>query len=141
MRREYPDQPVIAVGAAVCRDGKVLVVQRGREPSRGIWTVPGGVVDLGERMCEAAAREVREECGIHIDVGRVIGILDNIVRDRDDTIRYHYAIVDFGARYVSGELQISDELMDAAWITPDQFDEYDLSQKARAVLLEALLLG
>ena len=141
MRREYPDQPIVAVGAAVCRDGKVLVVQRGKEPSRGIWTVPGGVVDLGEQMCEAAAREVREECGLHIDVGRVIGILDNIVRDRDDTIRYHYAIVDLAARYVSGELQISDELMDAAWITPDQFDEYDLSQKARAVLLEALHLG
>ena len=138
MKREYPDQPVVAVGAAVCRDGKVLVVRRGREPSRGIWTVPGGVVDLGERMSAAAAREVREECGLYIDVGRAIGTLDNIVRDRDETIRYHYAIIDFAARYVSGELQISDELMDAAWITPDQFDEYDLSPKARAVLLEAL---
>jgi 8-oxo-dGTP diphosphatase len=138
MRRQYPDRPIVAVGAAVCRDGHVLVVQRGQEPSRGVWTVPGGVVDLGERMCEAAAREVREECGIEIEVGPVVGILDNILRDEDGAVRYHYAIVDLAARYVSGELEISDELMDAAWIAPDQFDAYHVPRKAREVLLEAL---
>ena len=138
MKREYPSLPIVAVGAAVCRDGKVLVVQRGREPARGRWTVPGGVVDLGEEMCQAAAREVREECGIEIEVGQAVGILDNIVRDEDGAIRFHYAIVDFAARYTSGELRLNDELMDAAWITPDQFDEYGVAQRARPVLLRAL---
>ena len=112
MKREYPDRPIVAVGAAVCRDGRVLVVRRGREPSLGKWTVPGGVVDLGETMHDAAAREVREECGIEVEVGPVVGTLDNILRDERGAIRYHYAIIDFGARYVSGELSINDELMD-----------------------------
>jgi 8-oxo-dGTP diphosphatase len=138
VKREYPDCPIVAVGVAVCRDGRVLVVQRGREPSLGKWTVPGGVVDLGERMSEAAAREVREECSIEVTVGPVVGTLDNIVRDQEGAIRFHYAIVDFCAAYVRGELQINDELMDAAWITPDQFDEYCVSPRARPVLLAAL---
>ena len=138
MKREYPDRPIFAVGAAICRDGRVLVVQRGREPSLGKWTVPGGVVDLGETMRDAAAREVREECGIEVEVGPVVGTIDNILRDERGAIRYHYAIIDFGARYVSGELVINDELMDAAWITPEQFDDYSVSPKVRAVLLQAL---
>jgi 8-oxo-dGTP diphosphatase len=141
VKREYPDRPIVAVGAAVCRDGRVLVIQRGREPSRGVWTVPGGAVHLGESMRAAAVREVREECGIEIEVGRVVGILDNVVRDENSAIRYHYAIVDFAARYVSGDLHISDELMDAAWIAPDQFDAYRVPAKARQVLLDALRAG
>jgi 8-oxo-dGTP diphosphatase len=138
VKREYPDRPIVAVGAAVCRGGRVLIVQRGREPSLGKWTVPGGIVDLGERMREAAAREVREECGIEVTVGPVVGTLDHIVRDENGSIRFHYAIVDFAATHVSGELRLNDELMGAAWVTPDQFDEYDVSPKARAVLLGAL---
>jgi ADP-ribose pyrophosphatase YjhB (NUDIX family) len=89
-------------------------------------------------MCEAAAREVREECGIEVEVGQVVGTLDNIVHDERGEIRYHYAIVDFAARWVSGDLSINEELMDAAWITPGQFDAYNVSPKARAVLLQAL---
>jgi ADP-ribose pyrophosphatase YjhB (NUDIX family) len=138
IKREYPERPIVAVGAAVCREGCVLVVQRGRAPSKGVWTVPGGAVDLGETMREAAAREVREECGIEIDVGPVVGILDNVVRDERGDIRYHYAIVDFGARYVSGHLQPNDELMGATWITPAEFDAYGVPAKAREVLLNAL---
>jgi ADP-ribose pyrophosphatase YjhB (NUDIX family) len=89
-------------------------------------------------MRDAAAREVREECGLEVDVGQAVGTLDNILRDERGRVRYHYAIVDFAAQYVSGELAINDELMDATWITPEQFDEYDVSPKARAVLLQAL---
>ena len=80
IKRQYPDRPIVAVGAAVCRDGRVLIVQRGKEPSKGVWTVPGGAVHLGETMRQAAAREVREECAIQVEVGEVVGILDNIIR-------------------------------------------------------------
>jgi ADP-ribose pyrophosphatase YjhB (NUDIX family) len=138
MKREYPDRPIVAVGAAVCRDGRVLIVQRGRAPSKGVWTVPGGAVQLAESMREAAAREVREECGIEVRVGDVVGILDNIVRDDQGHVRYHYAIVDFAAYHVSGELCPNDELMGAVWVTPDQFDAYEVPDKARKVLLQAL---
>lgn len=138
MGREYPDRPIVAVGAAVCQGDKVLVVQRAREPSLGVWTVPGGMVDLGERLQEAAAREVREECGIEIEVGPVVEVFDNIVHDDEGRVRFHYTIVDLTARYVSGDLSPNDELMDAAWITPGQFEAYGVRPKAQAVLRKAL---
>jgi len=146
IKRLYPDRPIVAVGAAVCRDERVLIVQRGKPPSKGVWTVPGGAVDLGETMRQAAAREVMEETGIQIKVGEVIGILDNIIRDRNGCpagptdIRYHYAIIDFAAQYVSGELTPSDELMDAAWVSPAELDAYHVPAKAQEVLLKALAL-
>jgi ADP-ribose pyrophosphatase len=138
MQREYPERPIVAVGAAVCCQGRVLIVQRGKAPSKGVWTVPGGAVDIGETMRQAAAREVHEECGIEIEVGEVVGILDNVVRDEQGRIRYHYAIVDFAAQHVTGDLDISDELMDAAWIEPREFDVYQVPGKARRILLAAL---
>jgi ADP-ribose pyrophosphatase len=152
IQRQYPDRPIVAVGAAVCRGGRVLIVRRGKSPSKGVWTVPGGAVDLGETMRQAAAREVLEETGLQIEVGEVVGILDNIVHapaeDRSlgqgplghspHGILYHYAIVDFAALYISGELTPSDELMDAAWALPNELDAYHVPAKAQAVLLKAL---
>jgi ADP-ribose pyrophosphatase YjhB (NUDIX family) len=139
--REYPVRPIVAVGVAVRRDDRVLVVQRAREPSRGAWTVPGGVVDLGETMTQAAAREVGEECGIAVEVGPIVGAIDNIVRDEDGAVRYHFAIVDYAARYLDGELALNDELTDAAWVTPAQFDTYHISPRVRPILLAALRQG
>ena len=141
MSRLYPERPFIAVGAAVCRGDCVLVVQRAREPSFGVWTVPGGLIDLGEEMAQAVAREVREECGIAIEVGDIVGAIDNIVRDADGAVRYHFCIIDYAARYLSGELEINDELSGAAWISPAEFDRYDISPRVRPMLLAALRWG
>ena len=138
MSRLYPDRPFIAVGAAVRRGDRVLIVQRAREPSRGAWTVPGGVVDLGEEMAQAVAREVREECGIAVEVGEIVGSIDNIVRDADGAVRYHFCIIDYAARYLSGERAINDELSGAAWISPAEFDRYNISPRVRPMLLAAL---
>ena len=138
MSRLYPDRPFIAVGAAVRRGARVLIVQRAREPSRGAWTGPGGVVDLGEEMAQAVAREVREECGIAVEVGEIVGSIDNIVRDADGAVRYHFCIIDYAARYLSGELAINDELSGAAWISPAEFDRYNISPRVRPILLAAL---
>jgi 8-oxo-dGTP pyrophosphatase MutT (NUDIX family) len=90
-------------------------------------------------MRQAAAREVMEETAIQIQVGEVVGILDNIIRD-DAGIRYHYAIVDFAAQYVGGILTLNDELMDAAWVRPSELDAYHVPAKAQEVLLKALAL-
>jgi ADP-ribose pyrophosphatase YjhB (NUDIX family) len=89
-------------------------------------------------MAQAAAREVKEECNIEIEVGEVVGTLDNVIRDEQGRVRYHYAIVDFAARYVSGHLNPNGELLGATWVTPDEFDDYRVPTKARAVLLNAL---
>jgi ADP-ribose pyrophosphatase len=96
------------------------------------------MVDLGERMREAAAREVREECGIEIEVGPVVEVFDNIVPDDEGRVRFHYTIIDLAARYVSGDLVPNEELMDAAWITLEQFETYGVRPKTQAVLRKAL---
>lgn len=138
MKREYPDQPVVAVGVAVRRDGRVLVVQRARQPGEGQWTLPGGVVELGERMELAAAREVYEECGLVVEVRDVLGVVDRIEYDEAGRLRYHYAIVDFLADYADGELHLNQELRNAVWADAAQLDDYPLSPLARAMLLKAL---
>jgi ADP-ribose pyrophosphatase YjhB (NUDIX family) len=91
-------------------------------------------------MRQAAAREVREECSIEVEVGDVVGILDNIIHDEQGRTHYHYAIVDFAARYTHGTLHASDELMGADWVTPAEFDAYGVPTKAREILLSALKL-
>lgn len=138
--REYPIRPIAAVGAAVRRDGQVLIVRRGKSPGYGVWSMPGGAVELGEQMGEAAAREVREECGIEVAVGEPVGVHDAVTRDEHGRILYHYAIVDFVADYLRGTLTPNEELLAAAWVTPEQFDAYDLPFPVRAMLLKALQL-
>lgn len=137
-KRTYPARPISAVGVVVRRDGQVLIVQRGRSPSYGLWTIPGGAVELGERMQDAAAREVREECGIEIKVGEPIGALDAIIHDEQGNILYHYAIVDFVADYVDGVLTPNEELLGAAWVTPEQLDDYDVPETVREIFFKAL---
>ncbi len=141
MKRQYPERPIVAVGVAVCHDGQVLIVRRARPPSEGKWVLPGGAVELGENMRQAAAREVREECGIEVEIGQVVGVVDKIVHDERGRVLYHYAIVEFAARYKGGELCPNDELTGAVWVTPDQFDAYRVPEKAREMFIRALQVG
>ena len=114
--REYPARPIVGVGAVVVKDSDVLVVQRGSQPGYGQWSIPGGAVELGETVREAAAREVAEECGIEIDIIDVIEILDRAMRDKDGRVRYHYVLIDFVARYRSGELHAGSDILAARWV-------------------------
>jgi ADP-ribose pyrophosphatase YjhB (NUDIX family) len=113
--RLYPDRPFLAVSAAIIRDGRILIVQRGRSPSLGIHTLPGGVVEAGETLVAAAAREVREETGLVVVPHTLLGHREAIVRDADGRVERHFVILPFLARYVEGELVLNEELMAAQW--------------------------
>ena len=103
MSREYPSHPRVGVAAVVLRDNQVLLVQRGREPGKGSWGLPGGMLELGETLAEGACREVMEECGVEIEVGPLVAVFEPMQRDEDGRLRFHYVVVDYLARYVSGE--------------------------------------
>ncbi|MBC8446424.1 MAG: NUDIX hydrolase [Chloroflexi bacterium] len=128
MKREYPDRPLVGVGGVVVRDdGCVLLVQRGQDPGKGRWGLPGGLVELGETLAEALRREVGEECGIEIEPGEVVGIIEPRVRDEQGRLRFHYVVIDLLATYRSGQLQATSDVSDARWVHPDELSAYPLS--------------
>jgi len=115
--RAYPQRPFLAVSAAIIRDGKVLAARRARKPAIDLYTMPGGVVEAGETLFEAVMREVREETALTIEPVALAGHREAIMRDKDGRTERHFVILCFAARFVSGEIQLNDELDDARWLT------------------------
>lgn len=116
-QRRYPERPLVGVGAVVFKGERILLVKRRFEPRAATWTLPGGLVERGETCRAAAVREVREECAIEIELSRLVDVIDYIERDAQERVRFHYVLVDFEARYVSGELRPSSEILDARWFS------------------------
>jgi len=140
-QRRYPERPFVAVGTIVVREGCVLLARRGKEPSYGLWSLPGGAVDLGERLKDAAARETREECGIEIELTDVLEVVERMVRDPDGRVQFHYVIVDYLARWTSGDLAASLEVLEARWVAPEDFPQYELTRGTAEVVLRMLETG
>ena len=116
-RRQYPDAPLVGVAAAVFdAQGRVLLVQRGRPPRAGSWGLPGGLLDLGERLADGARREVREETGVDIAIGGIAGVFEPITLDAEGRIEYHYVVVDFWATHLTGEPAAMDDAAAVAWV-------------------------
>jgi ADP-ribose pyrophosphatase YjhB (NUDIX family) len=141
MQRRYPDRPIMAVGAIVVRSGRVLLARRGKEPSYGLWSVPGGAVRLGERLEAAAAREIREECGVEIELTDVIEVIERLHRDGEGRVQYHYIIVDYLARWVAGDLKPSEEVLEARWVDPEDFPEYQMTAGTADVIQKMMAAG
>jgi 8-oxo-dGTP diphosphatase len=137
MKREYPDTPISAVGAVVFKGERVLLVQRAREPGKGRWAIPGGAIELGEAARQAVEREVCEECGIVVQAGDVVEVLDLIQHDDDGALRFHYVLIDFVCQYVGGELRAGDDVADARWAHPGEFDALNVLQRTRDVIAKA----
>ena len=116
--RSYPERPFLAVSAAIVRDGKILVVRRARAPANGLFTLPGGVVEVGETLVEAVAREVREETGLAIEPVALAGFRETIVRDGESRVERHFIILCFAARWHAGEPVLNEELSEAHWLDP-----------------------
>jgi len=138
VHREYPKAPIVAVGVVVKRGREALLVRRLNEPSRGRWSLPGGVVELGETVREAARREVREECGLEVNPGEVLAVVDSIVRDEAGRVRFHYVIIDLLAEYVGGELAAASDIGDARWVREEELEKLDVTEKAKKLVREVL---
>ena len=136
--RLYPGRPLVGVGAVVCDRGRVLLERRGQPPAQGSWSLPGGLIDVGETAEDAIRREVREECGIEVTVGPVLGIFEPIVRDPDGRVRYHYVVVDYLAYYHGGAVQAGDDAADLAWVAPEDLDAYALLPATQRMIERAL---
>jgi 8-oxo-dGTP diphosphatase len=138
MAREYPQAPIVGVGAIVIKDQKVLLVCRAHDPNRGQWSIPGGTVELGETLAQAAAREVWEECQVKIEAGEVLATFDLIRRDAQGRIRYHFVLLDLAARYISGEPVAATDALEVRWVSLSELDQLDVIQRLVPVLRQAL---
>jgi 8-oxo-dGTP diphosphatase len=118
MSRSYPTRPYLAVSAAIFRDGRVLIVRRARPPAHGLYTLPGGGVELGETLEQAVVREVREETGLQIRPIALAGYREAIARDAKGQIERHFVILPFAARWIAGEIALNAELSEAQWLDP-----------------------
>ena len=118
--RTYPTRPYLAVSAAIFRDGRVLIVRRGRPPSFGVYTLPGGGVELGETLEQAVIREVREETGLDIEPLALAGYRQVIMRDPHGRIERHFVILPFAARWIAGDVSLNEELVEADWLLPSE---------------------
>ena len=132
----YPDCPLLAVGAVVFKQEKVLLVLRAKPPAENHWTIPGGCVELGETLQEAAEREIREETGLTILAGEPVYTFDLIERDANGAILFHYVIVDLAADYVSGELRPGDDAADVCWASFKDVKRLKVSAATRKLLKE-----
>jgi len=130
----YPIEPKVGVGAITIKDGKVLLVKRGIEPSKGLWAIPGGTLKLGETLQECAAREILEETGITIKVGDCVYVFDFIEHDNKRKIKFHFVIVDFAADYVSGKPQGADDALEARWLSPAELRDLPMAKNTITAL-------
>ena len=140
MSRQYPDRPIVGVGAVVVVDGKVVLIRRRFEPLKGQWSLPGGAVELGETLEASIARELREEIGLEVEVGPVIEVFDRIMKDAESRVEYHYVLVDYLCWPIAGELRAGSDVDAAVLVDPSALEPYRLTKKATAVIERALEL-
>jgi len=137
--REFPDAPRVGVGAVVLDGERVLLARRGRAPSAGKWSIPGGLVHLGERLEEAAVREVQEESGLRVRLLGFCGVIDRVVREQD-IVRYHYVIIDYVAECVGGRLEAGSDAAEVRWVAVGDLGQYDCTEGLADMILRALAI-
>ena len=137
IRRKYPEQPILSAGAIVFKGSEVLLVKRGKEPAKGLWSIPGGVLHVGERISEGLEREVLEETGIAIRFGGLVDIIERIFYDDDERVVYHYVILDYWAEFAGGTPAASSDADDALFVPIDKINTYRLTEGLGEVIHKA----
>ncbi len=138
MKREYPDRPIVGVGAVIVDNGRAVLVRRGTEPLRGEWSIPGGVLELGETVRGGAEREALEETGLVVRAGEVLGVFDRVVPGDYGRTRFHYVLIDFLCEKISGELRAGGDAADARWVTLEELSKISIAEPAAALIRSAL---
>lgn len=141
MKREYPDRPIVGVGAVIVDRGRAVLVRRGTEPLRGEWSIPGGVLEIGETLRAGAEREALEETGLAVRAGEVLGVFDRVVPGEDGRTRFHYVLIDFLCQRISGELHAGGDAAEARWVTLDELPTIELAEPAAGLIKRALGMG
>jgi 8-oxo-dGTP diphosphatase len=131
VKRLYPKQPVVGVGAVVICDGKILLEKRKNEPGKGKWSIPGGLVELGETVEQTVIREVKEETGLEVEKPEHIDVVDNVVRDDNGEIKYHFVIIDYFVKLKGGTMKAMSDAEELRWVTFDEVEKYDLTKTFR----------
>lgn len=134
MKREFPDQPLVGVGAIIIHADRVVLVKRAHPPIQGQWSIPGGVLEVGELVREAAIREAREETGLIVEPGDLLGVYDRVLRDSESRVQYHYVLIDFLCRPIGGELQASSDASEVGWFAREELPGLKLSPDTQDVI-------
>lgn len=138
MEREYPQQPLVGVGALIVQNGRVVLIKRGHAPLVGEWSIPGGLLELGETLRQGAEREALEETGLQVRATELLGVFDRVIPDAAHRTMYHYVLIDFLCEVISGELKASGDAADARWFTRQELEALPLPQDTAEVLGLAL---
>jgi ADP-ribose pyrophosphatase YjhB (NUDIX family) len=128
MNREFPEAPLVGVGAIIIEDARVLLVKRAHPPLQVQWSIPGGVLEVGELIREAAIREAREETGLIVDPVELLGVYDRILRNPERRVQYHYVLIDFLCRKVGGELSAASDAAEVCWFTREELPALHLAE-------------
>ena len=131
MKRLYPDQPIVGVGAVILNDGKILLEKRKNEPSKGKWTIPGGLVDLGECIERAVIRETKEETCLDVADPCLLDVVDNVDLDEHGKVKYHFVIVDYWVKVKDGAVKAASDAEELQWVPFDEVESYNLTQSFR----------
>lgn len=134
IKRLYPKQPIIGVGATIIKDGKILLEKRKSEPGKGKWSIPGGLVELGESISQTVVREVAEETGLEVYEPELIDVVDNVVRDENGKVKYHFVIIDYFVKLKGGTVNASSDADELRWVPLSEVEKYDLTKTFRAFI-------
>ena len=134
MNREFPEHPLVGVGAIIIEGDRVVLVKRAHPPIQGQWSIPGGVLEVGEMVREGAVREAREETGLSVEPGELLGVFDRILRDPENRVQYHYVLIDFLCRRIEGQLLAASDAADVRWFTREELPALRLAKDTLEVI-------